>query len=554
MQINYILEYHAKIKSGEIVANDNIIGVYDILVERIGSGEYCFNNELAHASIIFIENYCRHCEGRDDLITLELWQKALLSAIFGVVDVNDVRIFREVVIVIARKNGKSLLASAITAYMAYADGEYGAKIYCLGPKLDQAKIVYENFFEMVKRDEELTELSHKRRSDVYIGSANASVRPWAFNAKKSDGLNPHMVVCDEFAQWPAVAGLAQYSVMKSALGARMQPLILSISTAGTVDDGIYDELLLRSSEFLKEKPGRLLPFLYTIDDVDKWDDINELKKSNPNMEVSVFSKNMLQDIEDAKTTPHLKAEFLMKQCNIKQNSSLAWLEHHVTQRCSIGDLKLQDFYKSHAVGGIDLSQHTDLTAASVVIERDGKLYTFCQFFMPSERIVELKNIDSVPYDAYVDLGILTKSGEQFIDYKDVLKWFLMLEKEYKFVIHYIGYDRNMATYLISDLNDNGFETDDVRQGENLTPVINELEGIIRAGDFFIVDNNLLISHFHNIAMKHNLETGAVKPTKMGQRAKIDGVVSVLCAMTVRQKYWDKIGHVLKNKKRKNWGE
>jgi len=471
-----------------------------------------------------------------------------LSAIFGIVDENDVRIFREVVIVIARKNGKSLLASAITAYMIYADGEYGAKAFCLGPKLDQAKIVFKNFYEMVKKNKELKELSHKSRYDIYVESRNASVQAWAFNAKTSDGLNPHLVVCDEFAQWPAVAGLAQYSVMKSALGARKQPLILSISTAGEVDNGIYDELLTRSSQFLKGGSSRILPFLYIIDDDKKWDDINELRKSNPNMDVSVFSERLLQDIEDAKTTPHLKVEFLMKQCNIKQNSSLAWLEHHVVQRCSIDNVTLTDFHKHHAVGGIDLSQTTDLTVASVIIERDGKLYTFCQFFIPSKRIDELEARDQAPYKKFVNLGILKKSGQQFIEYNDVLNWFLMLKKEHKLIIHYIGYDRNMATYLVADLNKHGFKTDDVRQGENLTPVINELEGIIRDGNFLIANNNLLVSHFLNMAMKHNLETGAVKPTKMGKRAKTDGAISVLCAMTVRQKYWNKISYVLKNKR------
>jgi len=546
MGANYIWEYHRKIHNGEIVASEHIRSVYDILVERIGSGEYFFDSDLAEGAITFIENYCHHCEGRNDLIKLELWQKALISSIFGIVDEYSLRIFREVVIVIARKNGKSLLASAITAYMAYVDDEYGAKIYCLGPKLDQAKIVFENFFEMVKNDEELLAESKKRRTDIYVEERNASIRAWAFNAKKSDGLNPHLVVCDEFAQWPAVAGLAQYSVMKSALGARQQPLILSISTAGTVNDGIYDELVLRSSEFLKGKPMRLLPFLYIIDDDKKWDDIEELKKSNPNMDVSVFSKNMLQDIEDAKTTPHLKAEFLMKQCNVKQNSSLAWLEHHIIKHCSIDNVTLQDFYDTYAVGGIDLSQHTDLTAASVVIERDSKLYTFCQFFMPAEKVVELEARDNVPYRAYVDEGILTPSGEQVVNYNDVLDWFIMLQEEYKLSFHYIGYDRNMSHYLISDLNMKGFKTDDVIQGENLTPIISELEGIIRDESFFIVKNNLLVAHFHNVAMKHNLETRRVRPVKMTQRAKIDGLVSVLCAMTVRHKYWDTIGMSLKN--------
>ena len=188
---------------------------------------------------------------------------------FGIVDENGLRIFREVFLVMGRKNGKSLFASACIAYMAYLDGEYGAKIYCLAPKLEQAAIVYDNFYKMIHQEPELDELAQKRRSDIYLEGTNTAIKPLAFNAKKSDGFNPHMTVCDEIASWPAEQGLKQYEVMKSALGARLQPMILSISTAGYVNDGPYDELMARATAVLlgSSKERRLLPILYMIDDV-----------------------------------------------------------------------------------------------------------------------------------------------------------------------------------------------------------------------------------------------------------------------------------------------
>ena len=268
---NHIQEYLHKIQTGEIVAGKWIKLLYEKIVAGLRDGLYFFDARPANRAITFVETFCHHCEGRNDLITLELWQRAAVSVMFGIVDDAGLRVFREVFIVIGRKNGKSLFASACIAYMAYLDGEYGAKIYCLAPKLEQAAIVYDNFYKMVAQEPELADLAKKRRSDVYMESTNTMIRPLAFNAKKSDGFNPHMTVCDEIASWPAEQGLKQYEVMKSALGARKQPMILSISTAGYVNDGPYDELMTRATAWLlgNSEERRLLPILYIIDDVQK---------------------------------------------------------------------------------------------------------------------------------------------------------------------------------------------------------------------------------------------------------------------------------------------
>ena len=266
---NYIYEYYAKINSGEIVVGEWIKKVYEIVVNELEKGSYFFNAKKANKAIKFIENFCHHSQGRNDYLTLELWQKALVSCIFGIVDEHNIRFFREIFIVIGRKNGKSLFASAIIAYMAFLEPEYGQEIYCLAPKLEQAAKVYDAFLQMVDKEPELKAEARKRRSDLYIDATNSFVKPIAFNAKKSDGFNPQLVVCDEIAAWSGDGGLKQYEVMKSALGARRQPMILSISTAGYINDSIYDELFKRSTSVLKgnSKERRLLPFLYMIDDV-----------------------------------------------------------------------------------------------------------------------------------------------------------------------------------------------------------------------------------------------------------------------------------------------
>lgn len=544
---NYIYEYYAKITSGEITVGKWIKAVYKIIIDSLEKQEYFFNAKAANKAIKFVENFCHHSKGRNDLLKLELWQKAIVSAIFGIQDAEKTRIFREIFIVIGRKNGKSLLAAAIIAYMAFLEPEYGQEIYCLAPKLDQAALVYDGFYQMVRAEEELEEVAKKRRSDIYIADTNTSIKPIAFNAKKSDGFNPQLVVCDEMAAWSGDAGLKQYEVLKSALGSRRQPMILSISTAGYINDGIYDELMKRSTSFLKgnSKEKRLLPFLYMIDDIEKWNDIEELKKANPNMNVSVKASFFEDEIAVAEISLSKKAEFLTKYCNIKQNSSVAWLEYLTVEKAGV-EKTLEDFRDCYAVGGIDLSQTTDLTAASVVIEKDGILYVFTQFFMPRDKIEKLQATDGVPYDIFVKKGLITLSGDNYVDYHDVYAWFIMLLEKYGIRPLKIGYDRYSAQYLVTDMANYGFHMDDVHQGENLTAVIREFEGILRDGNFKIVDNNLLKAHLLNVALKHNMETRRFRPVKIEQRAHIDGFVSVIDAMTVRQKYWEECGELLKN--------
>lgn len=545
---NYVQEYAHGLETGQIVAGEWIKRLYAKITAGLRDGLFYFDAKKANRAIDFISGFCHHCEGRNDLIALELWQKATVSLIFGIVDEDGLRVYREVFLVMGRKNGKSLLASAIIAYMAYLDGEYGARVYCLAPKLEQAAIVYENFYKMVSMEPELSALAKKRRSDIYMELTNTTIRPLAFNAKKSDGFNPHLTVCDEIASWPSEQGLKQYEVMKSALGARKQPLILSISTAGYVNDGPYDELMARSTAVLQGSSDerRLLPILYIVDDRDKWDDLTELRKANPNMGVSVSEDFFAEEIAIARNSLSKRAEFLTKYCNIKQSSTHAWLPYEVVEAVSGETYSLEDFRSTYCVGGIDLSQTTDLTACCVVIERSGKLYTIAKFFMPANKIQELQEREGVPYSLYVAQGLIQPSGDNYVDYNDCFAWFRSLVEEYEILPLQVGYDRYSAQYLVQDMSAYGFHMDDVHQGENLTPVLHEMDGLLRDGTLRLGENNVLKSHFLNVAVKQNEETRKIRPVKIDPRTHIDGFVAVCDALTVRQKWYDQIGEQLKN--------
>lgn len=548
MTRNYIAEYNTAITLGIVTVGKWIKKIYSIICQKIYSKEYYFDAEKAEKAIDYIENFCHHSKGRNDLITLELWQKAAVSAMFGIVDADDIRIFREIFIVIARKNGKSLFASAIISYMAYIEDEYGQEIYCLAPKLEQANLVYDGFYQMIQLEPELAELAKKRRSDIYIAESNTVIKPIAFNAKKSDGFNPQLVVCDELAAWQGDAGLKQYEVMKSALGSRRQPMILSISTAGYINDSIYDELMKRSTAFLlgNSNETRLLPLLYMIDDIEKWNDTEELKKSNPNLGVSVSVDFYKEEIAVAEQSLSKKTEFLTKYCNIKQNSSVAWLPYEVVDATFGDTYKLEDFRECYCVGGIDLSQTTDLTSCCIIIEKNGKLYVFAKFFMPSNKIDELQEREGVPYRIYEKQGLLQASGENYVDYNDCFNWFRSLIEKYHIYPLKVGYDRYTAQYLVQQMKMYGFHMDDVYQGENLTPVIYEAEGLMRDEKLRLGTNNLLKAHMLNTALKMNSENRRVRIIKIEPRCHIDGCAAVIDALTVRQKWYDSIGAKLAN--------
>lgn len=551
---NWIFKYHEAIKKKEVIVGVWVRLCFEILTTGLLNGEWEFNEKKANKAIKFIENFCHHSEGRSDLLHLELWQKAIVSAIFGIMDkTTGYRQFREVFIIIARKNGKTLFAAAIAAYMTYIDGEYGAKVYFLAPKLDQADLVYDAFYQIVQSDDELDSITKKRRSDIYIKAFNTSVKKIAFNSKKSDGFNPQLVVNDEMEAWPGDQGLKQYEVMTSALGARKQPLIISIATAGYVNDGIFDELFKRATAFLKgnSREKRLLPFIYMIDDIEKWDSIEELKKSNPNLGVSVSAEYYLEQIEIARNSISKKVEFMTKFCNIKQNSAVAWLDYWDVMKCVHEDkpLALEDFKGCYCVAGIDLSRTTDLTAASIIINRDGINHVFTRFYMPQKRYEIAINEDNTPYNIYRDRGFLFISGENQVDYKDVYNWLIELVKVYKIKPLKIGYDRYSASYLVDDLKTAGFHTDDVYQGTNLTPILHMFEGELKDGNFDFGDNSMLASHFLNVAVDINLNDSRMKPVKIEKRMRIDGAMSVFDALTMVSKYHNEIGKKLLNKSR-----
>lgn len=573
---NYILAYYQAIKEHSVIVGDWIRRLYDYIVRGLEDRTLVLDLKKANDAIEWIEEHSFHTEGplAPQPLKLEMWQKAMVSCIFGVCDPKTgKRQFREVLLLVARKNGKSLFASAVAKYVWYVDGGYGARVYCIAPKLEQAGIVYDSVWNMTTLDPEwqklreeiqnskdehnkfqrdASELAVHKVTDLRIPATNSQVKKISFDARRSDGFNPSLTICDEIASWVGDKGIKQYEVMKSGMGAREMgenpSILLSCTTSGYINDGVYDELIKRSTRFLmgESKEKRLLPFLYMIDDIDKWNDINELHKSNPNLGVSVSVDYLLEEIAVAEGSLSRKAEFICKHACLKQNSSLAWLPAEVVNAAAGPAIRPEDLRGSYCVAGIDLSQTTDLTAALVVIEKDGELYVIAKFFMPAERIDILTAEDGLPYNAYVQRGILQPSGDNFVDYHDVYQWLVELVEQYEILPLMIGYDRYSAQYLIQDLERYGARCDSVFQGENLYGVIQEAEGLLKDGKIHIGDNDLLKIHLLNSAIKMSTERGRGKLVKINPRDHIDGCAALLDGLCVRQKWWNELGDRLIN--------
>jgi phage terminase large subunit-like protein len=207
---------------------------------------------------------------------------------------------------------------------------------------------------------------------------------------------------------------------------------------------------------------------------------------------------------------------------------------------------MEQFKNRYCVGGIDLSQTTDLTSACLIIEENGELFVLSHFWLPSEKLSEAIARDGLPYDEYIQKGWLTIAGENFVDYHAVFEWFRSAVEDYQILPLKIGYDRYSSQYLIQDLEAYGFQTDDVFQGYNLTGVIYETEGTIKDGHIHVGDNDLLKIHLLDTALDADNRNGRVKICKVSPSAHIDGVAALLDAMCVRQKWYADIGDRLRN--------
>ena len=557
---NAIREYWNEINTGGAVVGKWIRQLYDVIMQGLEEGRWFYDARLAENALNFIERFCHHYKGvlAPRRLKLSLWQRAAISLIFGIVDEAGKRQFREVFWVVGRKQGKTLLAAAVATYMSYAAGEYGSEIYFLAPKLDQADLCYSALEFNVHAEPELDAITRSTKyRGLMIQETNTMVKKLAFTSKKSDGYSPQFFCADEVAAWPGGNGIRQWEVMVSGTGAREEPLGMAISSGGYENEGLFDELMKRSTAFLmgNSREQHILPIIYMVDDRQKWKDLEELKKSLPGLGVSVSEEFIRKEIATAEESIPKAIEVKVKYANLKQAMSTCWLRAEDINKAFGHHKGLDELKGRYCVAGLDLSQTTDLTSACIVTELDGVLWVHSHFWLPNKKLEEATKRDNVPYEIYIKKGFLSLSGEEFINNDDVLLWFMDLVKKWRIYPLIIGYDRWMAQDLVQKLERKHFHTDNVTQGFNLSSVSDTFEGMLREGRIRDMDDNdLLKIHMADAAQQMESSAESAHPrkklVKITKNAHVDGVAALLDAMAMRQFNWAKLGARLTNEQRK----
>ena len=556
-EANAIQEYWKEIQTGGVNAGKWLRMLYDVIMQGLAEGRWFYDPKLAQNAMNFIERFCHHYKGTlaPRRIRLDLWERATISMMFGIVDDAARRQFVTVFIAIGRKQGKTLLAAACATYMAYAAGEYGSEIYMLAPKIDQADLVYSAVEFNVGAEPELRAITRSTKyRGLMIQETNTIIKKLAFSSKKSDGYNPMFWVADEVAAWPGINGLRQWEVMASGTGARKEPMGLAISSGGYENEGLYDELMKRSTAFLmgNSREQHILPVIYMIDNPEKWDDLEELQKSLPGLGISVSKEFIRREIDTAHESLSKEVEFKTKYCNLKQSMSTAWLRAEDIGKMFGWRKPLEELRGKYCVAGVDLSQRIDLTCACIVTEIDGVLWVHSHFWLPNKRLEEATKRDNVPYEIYIRKGFLSLSGEEFVNYGDVVEWFRSLVRDYKIFPLQIGYDRWSAQDMVQALQGSSFHLESVTQGFNLSATSDTFEGMLREGRIRDMDDNdLLKIHMADAAQQTESNTDYAHPrkklVKITKQAHVDGMAALLDAMFMRQLKWAELGKRLMNK-------
>lgn len=543
---NYISRYWKKIQSGEIVVSDKVNKTMKMLIE-IQEGKdkkYHFDPVLANRPIVFIEKFCKQSKGhvgRD--LKLELFQKVIIQAIYGVVDKRGIRRFQEVFIDIGRKNGKSTLLSALGNYSLLGDREGGPEIDCVSTKRDAAKIVFNSARDMVKQSPYLRKYIKSRKSDLYCEYNLGVFQPLSSDSNTLDGLNPSVVILDECH---AIKDRNLYDVMKQAMAAesREQPLFITITTSGFNREGIYDELYEYAEGILDGNidDEHFLSFIYELDSLEEWDQEDKWIKANPGIDTIKSRAKLRASVERAKKTPNYKPTVLTKDFNLKNVASTSWLTWEELNNEEIFDPSV--VYNSYAIGGCDLSSTRDLTCASLLIRRRGdeKIYLMQHYFLPEERVdmLEATSSKEAPYRKWAERGLLTLCEGSIVKYSDITAWFMEMRNKYKIDIWRLGYDRALANYWVEEMRTAfGDVMEAVPQGPiTWTAPMNELGGMLADKQINYNNNPIFKWCLTNTAVKKSGTNEAIQPIKIQAHRRIDGLVSFLNAYTIYVKYRD----------------
>ena len=528
--MNYVTEYVKQIEAGNIITSKRVYKQYKKLAEEIANpGQYIFDEKKANRPVEFIERFCKHSKGEwaGQPVRLELFQKAYINALFGFVDKETgYRRYKESFFMVARKNGKSTMLAGIALYMMIADGEAGADCYSTATKKDQAKIIFDEVCHMVQQSPELKRYIKKRKSDLYFPLTMSKLQPLGKNSDTLDGLNAQLVIMDELH---GVKDRNLYEVMKQSQSARRQPLLIMITTAGTVRECIFDDMYDYAG---KVADGTItdetfLPIMYELDDRNEWKDPTAWRKANPALGSIKKLEDLMTKVERAKQNPKDLTGVLCKDFNIRENSATAWLTFDTINNETCFDIN--EFRGKWAIGGADLSLTTDLTCATLLtMDKDLNRYVTQMYFLPEDNFQKHIQEDRIPYDKWKEAGLLRLCKGNTIDYSDVTAWFIEMVKEKGITPAWVYYDSWSARYWVEEMEGNGFTMVRCIQGaKTLSLPMQHLQADLEAKKVIYNNNPILKWCLSNTCVEED-RNGNIMPKKSSNpRRRIDGTASLL---------------------------
>lgn len=490
---------------------------------------YTFNETLAHKPIIFAEKYCKQSKGKwnGKNLKLELFQKALLETAFGFVDENGNRKYKKVIFFVARKNGKSVFASAIANYMLTKDGEGGAEIYSVATKKEQAKIVWEESKKMIRKSPALAKRIRCLIGGIYYDAKDSFFRALSSDSNSLDGLNSHCVIADEVHAWKDKNLL---DVMYDSMSAREQPLLLETSTMGTIRQNVFDTEYDYASQVIDGtiEDETLLPIIYELDDEKEWTKEECWYKANPALGSIKSLKDLRDKVERAKQSPIELVNLLCKDFNVRQNSINAWL--------TFEELNNEEIYNewkdNYVIGGCDLSSTTDLTCATILGVVKGKTRVKQMYWIPTNYLDKKITEDKIPYDKWLKNGYLRLSGDSKIDYHDITLWFDEQVQQFELRPLWVGYDSWNAQFWCDEMKELGFDMVEVRQGyKTESAPLKQMKADLIDKKINYNNNPILKWNLSNVVVKTD-ENGNIMITKEKSRQRIDGVASLMDAYVI----------------------
>ena len=549
LDYNPIRLYYDEIISKKVTVSVKVKRVYQKLVQDLDDemSEWEYDPKRANHAIEFVENFCKHSKGKmgGKPFIMELWQRAMTAALFGFVHkIDGVRKYREFILIVARKNGKSAWASAIALYMQMADGEPGPECVSAATKKDQAKIVWSEAKRMVKKSPVLSKRMRCLVAEIVSDFNDGVFKPLSSDSNTLDGLNVHCSVIDELH---AIEDKNLYDVIVDGMTAREQPISIITTTAGTVREGIFDikydecERIINgydSGEYVDE---RVLPIIYELDNRKEWTDPECWAKANPGLGTIKNANQLKAKVEKAKANPLLVKNLLCKDFNIRETSNEAWLTFEQINNTTKYDLTL--LKPRYGIGGADLSTTTDLTNATVIfmLPGDSNIYVKQMYWLPEDLLEQRTKEDKIPYDIWCDLGLLRTTPGNKVHYKFVTEWFLEIQNEYDIYLPWIGYDSWSATYWVEEMKNNfGKECmEAVIQGKKTLSGPMKSLGADLSSKKIIYDNHPILKWCLTNTSVEVDKNNNIQPAKgNSSRRRIDGTAGLLNAYVTLERHYD----------------